>query len=478
MGRKLIDRLHATRLDVALPVHGLAERVEKDPMIFTTRFKNPQVHSGRALRHAIGIAVSLLLVSSLAQASSRVSSEEIERGLELVFTTSSARNIATTLDGAGTTADGSVGIFLRSTLTKRQRRQIRQVVFSLNGRPVNVERAAPYDLGGTRRRSSATLVDKSILEPGANEVTAFIRLRRGESVEVSGTLTRLPEAPSIVDIATGDPQFSLLVEALGAAGLVDAVNGPGPITVFAPTNAAFLQLLADLGTTKEALFADTELLATVLTYHVLPGALFSPAILAADTLLPLQGEPIFVDPSVPAVNDSVLGPIDIAASNGVVHVIDRVLLPDSISNPPKNIAELAAADGRFGILLQAATEVGLDGLLSVEGPEVTLFAPTDEAFVELLGALGLSAEELLSNKPLLTTVLLYHLVNEKLLATDVLGLEEIFPMESEPITVNAGAGLLNNSELLETDLEATNGVVHVINRVLVPPAAGALLATD
>ncbi len=431
------------------------------------------------MRHAIGIAVSLLLVSGLAQAGSRVSSEEIEQGLELVFTTSSARNIATTLDGAGTTADGSVGIFLRSTLTKRARRQIRQVVFSLNGRPVNVERAAPYDLGGTRRRSSATLVDKSILEPGANEVTASIRLRRGGSVELSGTLTRLPEAPSIVDIATGDPQqFSLLVEALSAAGLVDAVNGPGPITVFAPTNDAFLQLLADLGTTKEALFADTELLATVLTYHVLPGALFSPAILAADILQPLQGEPIFVDPSVPAVNDSVLGPIDIAASNGVVHVIDRVLLPGSIANPPKNIAELAAADGRFGILLQAATEVGLDGLLSVEGPEVTLFAPTDEAFVELLGALGLSAEELLSNKPLLTTVLLYHLVNEKLLATDVLGLEEIFPMESEPITVNAGAGLLNDSELIETDLEATNGVVHVINRVLVPPAAGALLATD
>jgi len=439
--------------------------------------RSPLAGTRRTRNAAFGLVSIALLFASGAQA--RYDTERFESNLELVFTTSEDRSTATRLDGAGTTAEGSIAIFLRSMLSLRETYYgIRNVRFSINGRVINVERYAPYDLAGTRNGANAYLVDKSILHAGENTIQARVKLRDGRKFTLSGVLTVLPESPSIVEIATGNDDFSLLVEALIAADLVDAVNGPGPITVFAPTNEAFVTLLGELGLSKEALFANTELLTTVLTYHVVPGALFSPAVLASETLTPLQGEPITVDPSGPAVNDSLLGPIDLAASNGIVHVIDRVLLPGSIANPQSTIAELASADGRFGTLLLAATEVGLDGLLSVNGPNVTLFAPTDDAFAALLAALDISASELLDNKPLLTTVLLYHLVNEELFAADVLASEEIFPMESEPIAVDAGAGLLNDAGIVETDLDASNGVVHVIDAVLVPPAAVEILTAE
>lgn len=428
------------------------------------------------LRRLTGAILAFgLLIAPSAQA---FGTRDIAASLEIVFTTSGDRSSAAPANGVGITPDGEFAVFLESNLPIRDSFFIKYVRFYLNGHRINKETRPPYDLGGTRDLESATLIDRDLLRTGENKIKARVKLRNGKKFNLYGTLNVLPTEPSIVDIATGDENFSLLVEALLAAGLLPAVDGTDPITVFAPTNAAFVALLDELGLTKEELFANTELLTSVLTYHVVPGALFSPAVLAAETLTPLQGEPIFVDPSVPAVNDSVLGPIDIAASNGVVHVIDKVLLPESITNPQQTIAELAAADGRFGILLAAVTEVGLDGLLSVNGPDVTVFAPTDEAFTALLDALRISAGELLANKPLLTTVLLYHLVNAELFAEDVLAASEIFPMESEPITVNAEAGQLNDVAIAETDLDASNGVIHVLNGVLVPPAALELLSAE
>ncbi len=431
--------------------------------------------AGRGI--SIALALVALMTTGVAQASN-VRATEVKAGLDLVFTTTDDRSTATLLNGAGTTASGKIAIFLRSSLPYPESIAVRGVTFYVNGRRINKERYAPYDLGGTKNGANAALISKKLLRTGENRVVANVKLRSGAKFSLRGTLTKLPSSPSIVDIATSNAQFSLLVEALVTANLVGAVDGTDPITVFAPTNDAFVDLLGELGLTKEELFAETELLTEVLTYHVLAGAKFSPAVLGSQTLVSLQGERIIVDPEGPFVNDSVLGPIDIAASNGVIHVIDRVLLPPSIANPQNTIAALAAGDGRFGILLAAATEVGLDGLLSTVGPNVTLFAPTDAAFVELLGELGVSAGELLANKPLLTTVLLYHLVNAELFAEDVLGASEIVPMESEPIEVDAAAGQLDGIDIIETNLDASNGVVHVINGVLLPPAAIELLSNE
>ncbi|MEO1166540.1 MAG: fasciclin domain-containing protein, partial [Chloroflexota bacterium] len=135
---------------------------------------------------------------------------------------------------------------------------------------------------------------------------------------------------TVVDIALSDPNFSILVDALQAAGLVEALQGDGPFTVFAPTNAAFLALLADLGLTAEELFADTDLLTSVLLYHVAPTRAFSTDIAGVQGIATLQGSGINIGVDAQGVAldfDTRLLATDIQAGNGVVHVIDSVLIP-------------------------------------------------------------------------------------------------------------------------------------------------------
>ena len=144
------------------------------------------------------------------------------------------------------------------------------------------------------------------------------------------------EAPAddpgtIVDVAVANGSFTTLVAAVQAAGLVETLSGEGPFTVFAPTDDAFAAALEALGLTAEELLADTDLLTAVLTYHVIPGAVM------AETVVTLDGESVAtvngaevmigVDGDMVTVNDANVVAVDVAASNGVIHVIDAVLLP-------------------------------------------------------------------------------------------------------------------------------------------------------
>lgn len=138
---------------------------------------------------------------------------------------------------------------------------------------------------------------------------------------------------SIVDVAGAAGNFTVLVDAVKAAGLAETLSGPGPFTVFAPTDAAFASALTTLGITKEQLFADPAKLKTILTYHVVAGK-----VMAAD-VSKLDGQDVAtvagpavkvkVSGSTVMVNDATVTTADIAASNGVIHVIDKVLLPPS-----------------------------------------------------------------------------------------------------------------------------------------------------
>ena len=135
--------------------------------------------------------------------------------------------------------------------------------------------------------------------------------------------------PSIAEIAVGDENFSTLVTAATAAGLVDLLSDceAGPFTVFAPTNDAFGALPAEL---LEAALADTDLLTTVLTYHVVPGTVLAADVVGLSSATTVQGEDIAVDGTV--LNGTVnIVATDIEACNGVVHVIDGVLLPPSLT---------------------------------------------------------------------------------------------------------------------------------------------------
>ena len=163
------------------------------------------------------------------------------------------------------------------------------------------------------------------------------RLRWHHWLDLAGLSTLSVELDSlpvvdqtIVDIAVANSDFSTLVAAVQAAGLVDALNGPGPFTVFAPTNDAFAAALASLGISATDLLADTETLTSILLYHVVEGRVLAADVVGLESATTLQGAPISIsvrDGNV-FLNDSIqVVATDITASNGVIHVIDGVLLP-------------------------------------------------------------------------------------------------------------------------------------------------------
>jgi uncharacterized surface protein with fasciclin (FAS1) repeats len=141
----------------------------------------------------------------------------------------------------------------------------------------------------------------------------------------------LPTGKNIVQLAIGTPALSILVEAVLAAELQGVLSGPGPFTVFAPTNDAFAALLGELGVTKAALLADKALLTKVLTYHVVPAQVLSSGIPFGQPVASVQGQTFTIgrDLQITDANNrkSKIVATDVAASNGVVHVIDRVILP-------------------------------------------------------------------------------------------------------------------------------------------------------
>ena len=153
-----------------------------------------------------------------------------------------------------------------------------------------------------------------------------------EPVEESAPSDVEESAPSdIVDVAIAAEQFPTLVAALQAAGLVDTLKGEGPFTVFAPTEEAFANALEALGISAEDLLADTETLTSILTYHVIPGAVMRSDLIGASdiSVATVNGAEVTVNESMGTVtiNNATVVAADIEASNGVIHVIDAVLLP-------------------------------------------------------------------------------------------------------------------------------------------------------
>jgi uncharacterized surface protein with fasciclin (FAS1) repeats len=171
------------------------------------------------------------------------------------------------------------------------------------------------------------------LTDGRNRVTSVLSTDGGALNGVLHTVDRvlLPANQDIVQTAQATPSLSILVEAVVVAGLADTLKGPGPYTVFAPTNAAFAALLAELGLTKDALLADTALLTKVLTYHVLPARVLKAEIPLDTPITSVQGQTIIINSSLQVIDQrgrsSGIAATDIFNTNGVVHVIDKVLLP-------------------------------------------------------------------------------------------------------------------------------------------------------
>ncbi len=282
-----------------------------------------------------------------------------------------------------------------------------------------------------------------------------------------------PHQENIVGTAKADSRFSILVEAVVAADLATTLSGPGPFTVLAPTNDAFAALLTELGVTKAQLLADKPLLTSVLTYHVLPAKVDKAQVPAGKAITTVQGGIFKVD-AVGAglvVTDgrnrkSNIVITDLQASNGVIHAIDKVLLPAN-----QTIVQTAQATPALSILVEAVVAADLAGALSATGP-LTVFAPTNDAFVALLGELGVTKAQLLANKPLLTKVLTYHVVNGRVLKADVPVGPAIATLQGETFTVDSSLAITDQrarkAGITATDVLTSNGVVHVIDKVILP----------
>jgi uncharacterized surface protein with fasciclin (FAS1) repeats len=279
--------------------------------------------------------------------------------------------------------------------------------------------------------------------------------------------------PNLVALAQSNPNLSILVEAVVAADLQGTLSGTGPFTVFAPTNAAFAALLTELGVTKADLLANKPLLTAVLTYHVLPARVLKSGVPLGKAITTVEGGIFKVDQvgSDLVITDgrnrtAKITATDIAASNGVVHVIDQVILPAD-----KDIVETAASLPDFSILVEAVVAANLQGTLSGAGP-FTVFAPTNAAFAALLTELGISKADLLANQALLTKVLTYHVLAGRVLKADVVPGTQPATVEGETFSIDASLVVtdkrMRTAHIVATDVLTSNGVIHVLDRVILP----------
>ncbi len=298
--------------------------------------------------------------------------------------------------------------------------------------------------------------------------------------EAATTTTAAPMTDNtIVDVAV-DAGFETLVAAVQAAGLVETLQGEGPFTVFAPTDEAFAALPDGV---LDGLLADSEALANVLTYHVVSGAVYAADVVGLASAATVQGEAIAItvdDGGVVLNGMSNVVTTDVEASNGVIHVINQVILPPSLHSGAdaaseemsmmSDIVDTATEAGSFTTLLAAVEAAGLTETLQGEGP-FTVFAPTDEAFA----ALGEDTiNGLLEDVETLSQILLYHVVSGEVLAADVVGLEAATTVQGEDISVavvDGGVVLNGSANVVTTDIVTSNGVIHVIDAVILPPSA-------
>ncbi|UCG85690.1 MAG: fasciclin domain-containing protein [Gemmatimonadota bacterium] len=271
------------------------------------------------------------------------------------------------------------------------------------------------------------------------------------------TVNALPDE-DIVSVAQSAGSFSTLLTALDAAGLTSTLSGGGPFTVFAPTDEAFDALPSGV---LDGLLADTDALTEVLLYHVVQGELTASDLDGVSSVTTLQGQQIAVTAGSVILNGVTVSQADIMADNGVIHVIGEVLLPPSLDVP-----STAAGNSDFSILATALSATGLDNVLAGEGP-FTIFAPTDAAF-DALPAARLDA--LLADPGALTEVLLYHAVAGRVYSGDLEGVVSTETLVGFPLLFDLSDGAkVNDANILATNVLATNGVIHVIDKVLLPP---------
>lgn len=286
----------------------------------------------------------------------------------------------------------------------------------------------------------------------------------------------VPDDKNIVEIAQATPELSTLVGALQASGLDAALSGTGPFTVFAPSNSAFNKLDPDL---LNNIIATPSLLTSLLQYHVVSGDVTSGDLTNGPVQTLLSGQTVDVSVSGGSVvlnGSSNVTTADVIASNGVIHIIDEVLIPEDFN--ASTLAMIVAGSPDHTILLSALAKPELADLLSAANDptqDLTVFAPTNAAFEGVLAALGkTSIDEIPVG--VLKEIVTYHILgtavfSDQLSNGDVNTLLPGIPggPEFEFVTVDLTDGVkINSANVTAADLQAVNGVAHVVDAVLLP----------
>ena len=283
-------------------------------------------------------------------------------------------------------------------------------------------------------------------------------------------------AQTVVDIIVQSNVHNTLEAAVIAAGLDDDLSGPGPFTVFAPTDAAFAALPAG---TVDALLADpTGDLAQILLYHVASGSVLSGDLTNGQVITTLQGQTVTITITGGSVfvNGAQVIVDNLEADNGVVHVIDAVLLPNLDEPLPATVVDIIVGSPVHTTLEAAVIAAELADDLSGAGP-FTVFAPTDAAFAALPAG---TVEALLADPTGdLAQILLYHVVGGSVFSGDLTDGQIVTTLQGQEVTITITGGnvFVNDAQVIVADFEAENGVVHVINAVLLPNLDEPLPAT-
>lgn len=306
----------------------------------------------------------------------------------------------------------------------------------------------------------------------------------------------------IVETAAAAGNFNTLLAAAEAADLVDALKSEGPLTVFAPTDDAFAALPEG---TVEALLNDIDALTAILTYHVVPGEVRAAQVVNLTSAPTLNGAELTItvtNEGVVMVDNATVIVTDIETTNGIIHVIDAVVIPTAQNSATRDGARTIASSFFFGsyrfgggwisnaiiegrlnwltrylsiytvanlaglnTLTTAVNAAGLKQTLLWSGP-FTVFAPTEDAFAALPEG---TIPALLNDPETLANILLYHVTPGRVYASDVVNLTEATMANGGTVSISVNGGvMINDANVIATDIKARNGVIHVIDGVLLP----------
>jgi uncharacterized surface protein with fasciclin (FAS1) repeats len=271
---------------------------------------------------------------------------------------------------------------------------------------------------------------------------------------------------SVVEIVSSDPQLSTLASVVVATGLVEVLEQRGSYTIFAPTNDAFAAVPESI---LQALLADPDALLGVLEYHIVPGALVAANVVQGSAATTLFGEDVTFDGAT--ISGANIIATDLMATNGVVHFIDSVILPESLGlgEPEEldDLVELVTSEPQFSTLATALEAADLLDVL--RSGTFTVFAPTNDAFAKVPRD---DLNALLADVDALRDVLTYHVLVGDAIQKDLINFEDgsANTVQGDAVMVGVmnGMVMINDASIISENIIASNGVIQVIDTVLIP----------